>query len=156
MKSVFATLTVAIALTGCSGKSGGGSGEKGWTTTNTADKIVPLTKQDEFCSSTRSNDEEASFAIQQFINGNRVFRTYTFDNQLDRNYVLSKDLGAIKKTEYGKNTSLIINLHWNEAAQEYAIKTEDDFNYEQLGKLQKLDICPSFQSMVNLPMKVWG
>lgn len=58
MKSVFVTLTVAIALTGCS------SGEKGWTTTNTANKIVPLTKQDEFCRSTRSNDEEASFAIQ--------------------------------------------------------------------------------------------
>lgn len=143
MKHLVLGVGLAAVLTGCGGKSGGGNGSPGWSTTNLAKDLAPMTKQREECGRTMTSDEFAWFSIRQFIDGVKKFQTITFGEQVQGNYIESPNDKPIDRTTYNSNLSIKMKATWNGEKQEYELKEEADFDFNYITYAERLDVCPN-------------
>jgi hypothetical protein len=135
------SLVIVFTSTGCS-KDKSGSSDAGWTTTNLSKNPIRLIKQDTNCFGTFSTGKDISYSIEQFVNGNLSFINKNFTNQLYGNYVESKGITPIAKTQYGLDKNIVVDVTFNSAEGTYELTPGTEFINEHNNYSEKLDVCP--------------
>lgn len=159
MKKLLVVLSVAILISSCGKESKKKVPQTvyPWTTTNISERPVRLSKQDITCPNIKDQEAYTIFEIDQFIDGAKVQSKISFESQVRNNYVESSiSMLPIFRTYFGMENYMVIDATYNETKGEYEFTPGKKPIHKEVGKAQKLTVCPGTERYENLSYEASG